>query len=413
MKILFATTYIYRKEWPEFTRNRTGFGIMVEDIFEGVSQENDTYLFSHVVTKGHSNVLRHTWSDIFKNAKLRDWTRGIRYFCRYKQNVKGRARYFYYGINGGAFRKAIKDIKPDVVHIHGISIAIKTFIDVCKEENVPYVVTLHGLIGLDKTILAAKWDKDLERDFLIEADQKNIPVTVVSSGMKKRIEENYLHHISSNIEVICNGTKIPFKEEVLNIDELDIRKAYGLKAEEKIIVVVGSICERKNQVQIISALATGKVTEPYQMFFCGADTTNGQLETAIQKAGLQKKVHFLGFLPHQSVELLLQQADLNVVASKDEGFGLSIIEAFAFGVPTVTFADLDSVSDLFDANAMVLVPERDDVSLANGINAGLKINWNRAWIEEYSKRFSIDKIISNYMEEYRQTLVREGGDINC
>ena len=42
MKVLIATTYIYKKEWPEFTKNRTGFGIMVNDIFESVSEENDT-----------------------------------------------------------------------------------------------------------------------------------------------------------------------------------------------------------------------------------------------------------------------------------------------------------------------------------------------------------------------------------
>jgi hypothetical protein len=68
MKILIATTYIYNKEWPEFTRNRTGFGIMVNDIFECVSEEEDTYLTSQVITEGHKNVLKHTWGDVFGSA---------------------------------------------------------------------------------------------------------------------------------------------------------------------------------------------------------------------------------------------------------------------------------------------------------------------------------------------------------
>lgn len=116
MKILIATPYIYRKEWPEFTRNRTGFGIMVNGIFESISREIDVYLISNVITKGHGNVIKHTWGNVIMNARPRDWLRGIRYFFCYKQRLLDRMRYFYYALNAGSFRYVIKKIKPDVVH---------------------------------------------------------------------------------------------------------------------------------------------------------------------------------------------------------------------------------------------------------------------------------------------------------
>ena len=163
MKVLIATPYIYKQEWPEFTRNRTGFGIMVNDIFESVSEDVDVCLLSHVITKGHGNVLKHTWGDVFGGAKLIDWVNGIKYFFKYSQGVKGRIRYFYYALNAGSFRKSIKTINPDLVHIHGISVQIKHYIDVCKEENTPFIVTLHGLIGLDESIKTAVWDKECSR----------------------------------------------------------------------------------------------------------------------------------------------------------------------------------------------------------------------------------------------------------
>ena len=92
MKVLIATTYIYKKEWPEFTRNRTGFGIMVNDIFESVSEEAEAYLLSQVITEGHGGVLKHTWRDVFGSARIKDWGKGIKYFFSYPQRIKGRVK---------------------------------------------------------------------------------------------------------------------------------------------------------------------------------------------------------------------------------------------------------------------------------------------------------------------------------
>lgn len=406
MKVLIATTYIYKKEWPEFTRNRTGFGIMVNDIFESISEEAETYLASQVITEGHGNILKHTWGDVFGNAGLRDWGKGFKYFFGYPQGIKGRIKYFYYGLNAGSIRKTIRMINPDVVHIQGIGVQIKPYIDVCEEEGLPYIVTLHGLIGLDDTVRATSWDKQMEKDFLLEADKKCIPVTVISTGMKRRIEENYLGHEAKNITVVCNGTRIPYDEKMIRLESLDLRKEFDLKQDEKIIVTIGSVCERKNQIQIVRALA--KVKTPCRVFFCGADTTNGEVQKAINETGLTGRIHLLGFLPREKVDQILDQADLNVVASKDEGFGLSIIEAYSHGIPTVTFADLDAVPDLFSEQAMVKVMERNDTALTAGIEEGLERDWDRTWIKEYAKSFSLQKIAEQYKSEYRQIL-SEGG----
>ena len=58
--------------------------------------------------------------------------------------------------------------------------------------KVRYTVTLHGLIGLNDSVSAPAYGKQIERDFLIKAEKNNIPISVISSGMKARIEEKYL-----------------------------------------------------------------------------------------------------------------------------------------------------------------------------------------------------------------------------
>ena len=110
-------------------------------------------------------------------------------------------------MDGGYVRKQIQKEKPDIVHIHGIGTITESYIRICEEMKVRYTVTLHGLIGLNDSVSAPAYEKQIERDFLIKAEKNNIPVSVISSGMKARIEEKYLGKKANNITVITNGTK--------------------------------------------------------------------------------------------------------------------------------------------------------------------------------------------------------------
>lgn len=400
MTVLMVAPYIYVKEWQEFTRNRTGFGIMVRDIFESVSKKENTYILTQVITRGHGRVVKHSWSDVFFSARFSDWKKGVKFFFRYKQDFKNRCKYFYYGLNAGTLVRKIRELKPDIVHIHGLRIQEKPFIDVCEELGVPYIVTLHGLNGLDESVKVPQWDKDFEREFLLKADKEGIPVTVISSGMKTRIEKNYLLHNSGNITVVCNGTTMKGYEKD-NIEELDLREKYCQNGE-KIVVVIGSLCERKNQIQIVDAFATGIITTPCKVFFCGKDVTNNEVENRIKEYGLSDKIHLLGFVPQKIIVQVLNQADLNVVASRDEGFGLSIIEAYCQGVPTVTFSDLDAVPDLYSEDTMITIDKRDTDELARGIEKGLQAEWDREKIKEYSKKFGLEETADKYVSLYLQ-----------
>lgn len=402
MKILLATTYIYDKRWIEFTKNKTGFGMMVNDIFQSIAEKEDIFLLSHVITGGRGErILKHTIGDVILTSTPKDWVQGGAWFLKYKQSFKGRVRYFYYCLNKGYVRNTIKRIKPDVIHIHGLNQATKTYMEVCDELNVPYIVTLHGLIGLNDTVSAASWDKEFEREFLLKSENESIPVTVISTGMKNRIEENYLHHKAENIVVITNGTDIPH-ESVCTDGEWNLRRKYNLPSASKIGLVVGSICERKNQVQIIDAMAElpTDIREKCAIFFCGRDYMNGQIQKKIERYQLQNNIFVLGFLSRNILSQLLDQADFNLVASKDEGFGLSIIEAFSHGLPTVTFNDIDAVMDLFNERAMVLAHDRSTKSLALAIHRVLEQSWDAAYIKEFAVRFSLWDMADKYVKEY-------------
>ena len=101
---------------------------------------------------------------------------------------------------------------------------------------------------------------------------------------------------------------------------------------------------------------------------------------------------------------LWEIADVNVVVSKDEGFGLSMIEGFTLGIPTLTFGDLDAAEDLYHPDAMELIQERTDESVEEGIRIAMSRRWKPDVIREWGKQFSMKAVVSNYERVYQEIL---------
>lgn len=409
MKVLVIASHIYESSLSKFLKNKTGFGIMVNEILKSTGQYDDIFLLTNVITPkvklDNYTIVQHKWNDILKSFSIKYTLKGIKASIRFKQTLKDRMKYIYYYMNSAYAKKVIADLKPDIVHIHGIGYVTKPYIEICEELNIPFVVTLHGLIGLDESVLASKQDRDLEKEFLLYSEINNIPVTVISTGIKKRILEKYNLKTGENIRVITNGTSI----ERINFNKLDIREKYNINKENKILLCIGNICERKNQIQIVEAydLLDKNLKEKTNILFIGGDTLNGELQNKIKALGYEKNLIYCGFVEKNEIFSYWYQSKGNIVASLDEGFGLSIIEGFVYGIPTVTFSDLDALDDIYNEKAMLLVDSRSSQELAEGIEQLLKNDWNSQFISQYSKQFSLEKMATEYRECYLDITKRE------
>ena len=404
MRVLILAPYVFDKRFSEFTKNRTGFGIMVNDIFHAISQESEAYLLSYVLTKGHGNILPHTLWSILRNINFKDVMQAIKWALRYKQSLTGRIRYAFYCINKGMVRKTIKKLQPDIVHIHSVNFQTKTFIEVCEELETPYIVTLHGLIGFDEELNAPLWEKEYKAELLLHCAKQNIPVTVISTGIKKRIENSYTKKECSNIVVVSNATTLKVDTQV--VINRNLREEFSIPPNAKIAISVGSIYPNKNQMQIVEAVSLLPYDQRKNLyvFFCGVDWTNGAIQQRIDALGLQSNVIILGFVPHQELCEIYTQADLNILASINEGFGLSIVESFVNGLPTVTFSDLDAIPDLYDVNAMLLCEDRSTETLADRISKAIHTDWDKNAIKEHGKKFSIDAMAKKYIQVYHSSI---------
>ena len=434
MKVMIIAPYIYDDNIIEFTKNKTGFGIMVQNIVSSVAELENVVLLTRVITKGKNEknfkILSHTWGQFFSNAKLKDWLIGIKAFFANGVSVKDKARHVFYEVDGGYVRKQIQKEKPDIVHIHGIGTITESYIRICEEMKVRYTVTLHGLIGLNDSVSAPAYEKQIERDFLIKAEKKNIPIGVISSGMKARIEEKYLGKKANNITVITNGTKKSDENDTKFIREegtltqekfqeyySDCLKQndlypklsdtyaylqYSKKNGKKILFFVGNITKNKNQMQAVEILKNTKVFENILLVLWGREVDNGEVRKKIAEYQLHKNVILGGF--NDRMDIFWKFCDVNLFLSLNDGFGLPIVEGYMHGVPCVTFEDLDATQDLYYPEAMLKVKDRSNESVTDTLKTALDKNWKYEEIIEIGNMFSIDIMSEKYVNWYKEVM---------
>lgn len=432
MKVMIIAPYIYDDNIIEFTKNKTGFGIMVQNIVSSVAELENVVLLTRVITKGKNEknfkILSHTWGQFFSNAKLKDWLIGIKAFFANGVTVKDKARHVFYEVDGGYVRKQIQKEKPDIVHIHGIGTITESYIRICEEMKVRYTVTLHGLIGLNDSVSAPAYEKQIERDFLIKAEKNNIPISVISSGMKARIEEKYLGKKANNITVITNGTKKSDENDTKFIREegtltqekfqeyySDCLKQndlypklsdtyaylqYSKKNGKKILFFVGNITKNKNQMQAVEILKNTKVFENILLVLWGREVDNGEVRKKIAEYQLHKNVILGGF--NDRMDIFWKFCDVNLFLSLNDGFGLPIVEGYMHGVPCVTFEDLDATQDLYYPEAMLKVKDRSNESVTDTLKIALDKNWKYEEIIEIGNMFSIDIMSEKYVNWYKE-----------
>ena len=434
MKVMIIAPYIYDDNIIEFTKNKTGFGIMVQNIVSSVAELENVVLLTRVITKGKNEknfkILSHTWGQFFSNAKLKDWLIGIKAFFANGVTVKDKARHVFYEVDGGYDRKQIQKEKPDIVHIHGIGTITESYIRICEEMKVRYTVTLHGLIGLNDSVSAPAYEKQIERDFLIKAEKNNIPISVISSGMKARIEEKYLGKKANNITVITNGTKKSDENDTKFIREegtltqekfqeyySDCLKQndlypklsdtyaylqYSKKNGKKILFFVGNITKNKNQMQAVEILKNTKVFENILLVLWGREVDNGEVRKKIAEYQLHKNVILGGF--NDRMDIFWKFCDVNLFLSLNDGFGLPIVEGYMHGVPCVTFEDLDATQDLYYPEAMLKVKDRSNESVTDTLKTALDKNWKYEEIIEIGNMFSIDIMSEKYVNWYKEVM---------
>lgn len=191
-----------------------------------------------------------------------------------------------------------------------------------KGKNLPFITTLHGtditLVGREPSYAPS----------VIFAIENSDAVTAVSDSLRQETMTNF--GIKKEIEVIHN-----FINPALFKYSSDkcIRK-FTAPEGEKIMMHISNFRPVKRIPDVISVFAGMRKEMPLKLVMVGDGPERTTAERMVRELGLQKDVHFYGKIKHTSE--ILPCADLFILPSDSESFGLSGLEALAAGVPVIS-----------------------------------------------------------------------------
>lgn len=288
-------------------------------------------------------------------------------------------------------RKSIMAISPDVV----ISFMTQTNINILLAlvgTKIPVIVTEH----IDPVMLPAGfiWEKFRRATYPMSSC-----LVSVSSGV-----DSYFRWLpKSKRKVIFNPlveTKVDTNTSLEQFFEKD--KNY--------IVAMGRFVRQKGFDLLIKGFARLKDRYPnWTLTILGDGDLRPQLESLRDELGLENRVHLPGIVknPHQ----ILKRADIFVLSSRYEGFGMALTEAMACGLPVIS-ADCPSgpreiIRDGVDG---VLVPPEDIDALAVAMDRLMSDEAERNRLAsramEVSERFGLEKVMGMW-EEVLNRVTRE------
>lgn len=408
MKVLILVPRIYEPAGDKFVKHKAGLELYVHDIAQELAKKDEVYVLTHSFgtreTINGIHYISHTKWDVLSGVKAKSVKRAWQAFRKAKGNgLKNRLKHAAFEFDYGYYEKAILRLQPDIVHFHGCARGLLSQLAFCKERGIPVLVTLHGLIGLDPSVHATRELMEIEAALFRLADQEGLPMTVISSGVKRRAVAHYGLANGGSISIILNGTD--FLDAACGRG-IDIHEKYGIPRDKRIICCVGSISEGKNQAALVAAwpFLSEELRQNTLFLLIGCDLSGDSVPRLIAERGLQNHLLVCGFIPRNEIPAFYEVADINVLVSLNEGFGLSIIEAMSHGVPTVTYGDLDAAPDLYDETVMLLPEDRSPQALAVAITNALSKNWDRQLIKERSGQYALVEICGHYRALYQSMI---------
>ena len=146
-------------------------------------------------------------------------------------------------------------------------------------------------------------------------------------------------------------------------------------AGKKVLITIGrlaAIDAYKGQDRIIRLIAElNDRCGPVHYIVAGDGDDRRRLEELVAELGVERFVTFAGFVPDEEIEDLYNLADLFVMPSTGEGFGIVYLEAMACGCPVVAGNKDGSVDALADGELGRLVDPDDRTALLEAIVASL------------------------------------------
>jgi len=305
-------------------------------------------------------------------------------------------------------RKAKEEVRHfDVIHMHNY----RTFQNMvvynyAKKQDIPYVLQAHGSLPriMSRQRLKQLYD-NLWGYKLLEGADRVLAVTREEAEQYKSMEVS-----EAKIEIVPNGIDL---SEFDNLPERGgFRRSHGLGSDQRIILYLGRIDKTKGLDILGKAFANlSSSLNDIKLVIVGPDGGYlPSLKKLIEDLEISDKVLFTGPLYGQEKLNAYVDADVYVLPSLYEIFGITVLEACACGTPVVV-TDRCGIADVIDGEAGLVVPydkeqlQRSLLKMLGDENLRLKLGKKGKTL--VSDKFNWEKI-AEQIEGVYQAILTDG-----
>ena len=264
-------------------------------------------------------------------------------------------------------------------------------VSLSRKFNIPNILSIHGGDIYDPTKRFSPHRWFILRRYISYILKHSDYVIAQSNNTKENAQKYYTDKKTIKI--------IPLPYDEVNFNPVS-RTDLALQEDAVYLISVGRIVKRKGYHNLISAL--GKIqNEKVRLIILGEGPEKESLEKLIKEERLEDRVILPGFVSEEKKFQYLNCADIYVLSSVHEGFGIVLQEAMQVGLPIVS-TNYGGQTDVIKENENGILVDNCSVdALASGI---LKLVNDRALMDQMKqknlqavKKYSAECIADQYI----------------
>jgi glycosyltransferase involved in cell wall biosynthesis len=294
----------------------------------------------------------------------------------------------------------------DLLHIHALfSYAAIPAAFLARHHRIPYIVRPLGVLNLWGMYNRHRWLKKISFS-LIEKHILSDAAAIHFTSEQERLEALELG-VSQRVAIIPNSAEMPVESS--NLSSGRFRARYPQLTDRSVILFLSRLDVKKGLDILLPAFA-----EVWKKYPCAALVIAGsgepafvsQLQEIAARLGITAEIIWAGFLTGKEKWAALVDADIFVLPSHSENFGVAVVEAMGCGVPVVVSDQVGIQREISATRAGLVVPcASDELTKAlialiakSDLRTEMGMNGRRLVTSQFSPKTTTERLIVLYRE---------------
>jgi glycosyltransferase involved in cell wall biosynthesis len=233
-----------------------------------------------------------------------------------------------------AGERRARSSRADILHQHGLWTAQSRITEAFRCRGVPTVVTPHGSLQA-WALRHSRWKKRLAFAWFEGRNLRRASCLQATSDDEVRSLRNF--GLRAPVALVTNGVTPEWL--ISQADPASFRHRHGIAAGRRILLFLSRLHAKKGLPLLLEAFSRHREKlADWDFVIAGtdADGHRAEIEALARRLGLSTSVHFIGPVYDEEKRGAFAAAELFVLPTHSENFGLVIAEALACGVPVIT-----------------------------------------------------------------------------